>query len=125
MIFYRSQPLQTAEDYEFPWQVPGGLHKSTGWRSFVAVSWQPEPWNPGEPYKNGTTFLDMLVNSTTEKVFTLRVRSKAKGVWTSAVAYKDQSQYPVGFAGAGALCSECHAARSAPRAKDTVISFSR
>jgi hypothetical protein len=125
MWFYRSQPFVAEEDYDEPWLVPGGLRGLTGWKSYPAASVPNSGWITGASYADGQVFVDMLVNAKSEKIFTLRVRRKVDGGWSNSVPFADARQQPAGFRGAGQACASCHAAKSAPRAKDTVISFLR
>jgi|HubBroStandDraft_2_1064218.scaffolds.fasta_scaffold00771_7 hypothetical protein len=124
--FYRSQPFVNGEDYDEPWVTPGGLRGVAGWRSFTAASVPitTPAWVTGAQYADGQVFVDLLVNAASGKPFEVRVRRKSDGRWFNTEAFVDSTQAPVGYAGAG-KCSSCHAAKSAPRAKDTVISFSR
>ena len=127
------------------WAAPGGLANVDGWESHVAAYLPESPmvWKQPLPIANGgmipgyvwsypvgTMFADLLTHE--GKVFELRIREKNANGWDSYVAYKDTSNAPNGYHGAGKRCVECHASGPGSseqygivlRGCDTVFSFS-
>ncbi len=124
MWFYRAQPFVSEEDYDEPWLVPGGMRGLTGWKSYTAASVPSSGWTTGTLYSDGQVFIDLLVNARSGRPFELRIRRKAAGRWFNTEAFAAEAERPAGYVGVG-KCADCHGAKSAPRAKDTVISFLR
>ena len=126
IYFYRQQEF-TPGDFVDPWIVPGGLKGLLGWRSYNGVGKPPSgSWTTGAPYEDGQTFIDMLVNAKTGKVFTLRTSMKADGEWRNRVVFADKHEFPSGFEPSLVRCADCHTpGQSAPRSKEGRISFLR
>jgi hypothetical protein len=112
---------------EGKWQVSGGMVGVKGYRSdkYKLLPEAPYSWvgdiavlnsfghyqnNRGlmRKYPEGTRFDDVLVNTSTGKVFEHRSRSKGKNGWKSSVLFRDEDHYPRGYAGLKQSCSSCH-----------------
>lgn len=119
---FANAPTVINPNRQFPYVKPGGLHAATGFRSLLGVAlpegkpvraWlahyqqaAPRPFVHWE-FPVGSVFVDLLVNTETQKPFELRLLKKLVGGWKASAPWQ-ADQLPAGYTVADRKCLSCH-----------------